>query len=183
MPQVDPIRAARSLYRTMMYREGHSVTLAQRNYLWPRLHAGTLFGKYEFASGEIPSRLRQQDSYLYWEDMFTVEVLVQTVVITFAILQKQWRGSELSCIMASLEEFVVLVGIAYIDAHSDIPAVGDRSETRIERRPKLLNHLGQRIAEVFVLTAPKSMSPHDNAAAKEVILWIHAGKCLAFLAR
>jgi len=77
-----------------MYREGHSVTLAKRNHLWPRLHTRTLFGKYEFASGEIPSRLRQQDSYLYWEDMFSVEVLVQTVVITFAILQKQWRGSE-----------------------------------------------------------------------------------------
>src|ERR1700691_2391951 len=82
--------------------------------------------------------------------------------------------------MASFDELVVLLGITHIDAHSDIPAIGDGCEPGVERGPKPLDDIGQRIAEVLVLAASEALLSHDNAAAKETIFGIQAGESLAF---
>ena len=95
---------------------------------------------------------------------------MKAVVITFAVLEEQGRRPMLSCVMASLNEFSVSLGIAHVDVHRRIPAVGYRRETRIQRSTKLLNYPWQRIAEILVLSAPEAMSSHNNAAAKEAVV-------------
>ena len=84
--QVDAIEAARALYRSMMHREDHAVALAERHNLDARLHAGSLFREYEFATGEVSSRCREQKRDLQREDMLAIEILMQAVVVTLAIL-------------------------------------------------------------------------------------------------
>jgi hypothetical protein len=71
-----------------MYRECHSIALAQRNDVWPRLHARPLLGEHELATGEIPPWLAEQDSYLDRENVLAIEILVQTVEIAGAVLQQ-----------------------------------------------------------------------------------------------
>src|ERR1700751_1836008 len=102
--QIDAINTPCSLNRSMMHRERHRVTLAKWNHLWPRLHARPLFGEHEFAAREIPLRFREQDCYLYREDVLAVEILMQTVIVPFAILKEQWRWPLLACVMASFDK-------------------------------------------------------------------------------
>jgi hypothetical protein len=85
--------------------------------------------------------------------------------------------------MASLDEFAVLLGITRIDTHSDIPAIGNGCEPRVERGPKPLDGIRQWIAEILVLAASEAVPSHDDAAPKETIFLIQAGECLAFLRR
>ena len=62
--------------------------------------------------------------------MLAVEILVEEVVVAFAVLEEQGRRSKLACLMALLNEVGVLLGIAHIDAHHQVPVVGDGREPR-----------------------------------------------------
>ena len=86
----------------MTYRERYGVALAERNHLWPRLHTRPLLGEDELTAREISLRFRQQDCYLYREDVLPVNILVQAVEVTFAVLEEQGRRSRLSCVVTSL---------------------------------------------------------------------------------
>ena len=123
----------------MTYRERYGVALAERNHLWPRLHTRPLLGEDELTAREISLRFRQQDCYLYREDVLPVNILVQAVEVTFAVLKEQWRGSCLSCIMASLQKLFVSVRISDFNFHSRVPAIRNRCERGKERRAKTLN--------------------------------------------
>ena len=116
-----------------MDREDDGIALAQRHDLGARLHARALLGQHEFAAGEVPAGLGQQDRDLEREDVLAVEVLVQAVVVALAVLQEQRRRPRLPGRMAALEERRVLARIAHVDAHRLVPAVGDRRKPRIER--------------------------------------------------
>ena len=85
MAQVHPVDAARTLHRTVVDREHHGVTLAQRHDLGPRLHARTLLGHDELAAGEVAPRLGQQDRQLQRKHVLAVEVLMQAVVVAGTI--------------------------------------------------------------------------------------------------
>ncbi len=149
-----------------MYGEGYSITLAQRHYLRPRLHPRTLFGEHKFAAREISSRFRKKECHLYRKHMFSIKILVKAVVIARSILQKERGGTKLPCIMASLHEVRVFLRIANVNSHRKVPLVGDRRKPAIKRGSQALNHIRQWVAEVLVLTAPKTVSCHHNAAAK-----------------
>ncbi len=72
MAHVHSIDPARSLDRAMMDREHHRITLLQRHYFRPRLHARSLFGQDELTAGEILARLRQQHGNLQRKDMLSI---------------------------------------------------------------------------------------------------------------
>src|SRR5689334_22482678 len=112
MSHVDAIESARALRRPNMHRKGHAVALAKRHDLSPRLHAWTLFGQHEFATGEIAIRLGQQDRDLQRKDMLAIEILMQAVIIARPILQQQRRRPGLTRLVASLEKSLVVAGIA-----------------------------------------------------------------------
>ena len=167
----------------MMHGEGYAITLAQRHYFRSRLHARTLFGEHKFAAGEIYFRFRKKECHLDRKHVLSIKILVKAVVIARPILQKQGSGTTLPRIVASLYEFAVLLRIANVHPHRAVPLVGDWRKPAIKRRAKPLNSIRQWIAEVLVLAPPKTVSRHDNTAAKQRIVRIQAGERTAFLRR
>ena len=126
MAQVYAIGSSRSLNRAVMHCECHSVTLAERNDFWTRLHARTLLGEHKLAAREISLWFTQQDCYLYGEDVLPVEILMQAIVVACAVPEKQWRWSLLACVVTSLEKCVVSLWVAGLNRHGGISAIRDR---------------------------------------------------------
>ena len=58
VPHLHAVCAARTLHRTMMYREYHRIPLAELAHLDPGLAAWPLFGQHEFTAGKIGAGLR-----------------------------------------------------------------------------------------------------------------------------
>jgi len=139
VPKVDAIGPTRPLDRPMTHRERHRITLAERNHFWPRLHSRPLLGEDELTAHEIPLGFRQEDCYLYRENVRPVNILVQAVEVTFVVLEEQWRRSRLSCVVTSLQKLFVLVRISDFNFHSRVPAIRNRCESGEERRTKTLN--------------------------------------------
>ena len=113
--------------------------------------------------------------------MLAVEVLMQAVVVAGSILKEKRRRPGLIGLMAALDEVGMLARITHIDAHRFIPAVGDRDQMRIHRRPELTQKMRERIPEVFVLSASETMPLHDDATAKNIIVRVETGDGLALL--
>ena len=85
---VHAVEAARAAHGAMVHREHHRIALAEVDDLCARLHARALLGQNEFAATEIASRLCQQHRDLQREDMCSVEILVQAVVVSGTVLQQ-----------------------------------------------------------------------------------------------
>jgi hypothetical protein len=64
------------------------IALTQRQHHRSRLHSRPLLGHHELAAGEIATGLGQQDGNLQREDVLTIEILMETVVIACAVLQQ-----------------------------------------------------------------------------------------------
>src|SRR5919112_268654 len=107
MPEVDPIRSAGALDRSVANRKDHPLAGPQRHHLGPRLEARALFGEDEFPSGEILPRAGEQDRHLEWKHVLAVDVLVQAVEVPRLIAEEQRRRAELSGRMAASEERAV----------------------------------------------------------------------------
>ena len=82
MAKIHAINSASTLYRPMVDRKGDCITLAKRDYLRSGLHSGPLFGEHKLASCEVSLGLGQENCNLDWKDMFSVDVLVKTVVVS-----------------------------------------------------------------------------------------------------
>src|SRR5580704_4856187 len=156
----------------MMHRKGNRVTLTKRNDLRPRLHTRTLLRQHKLSANKILSRLRQQNRNLDRKHMFAVKILMQTVVIPFSILQQQRSRPDLARIMAPPDEVCVPLRILHTHAHSHIPAIRNRRKPWVERATQPFDNIRQRIAEVLILPAPKSMPPHHDTASEVLFLGI-----------
>src|SRR5437660_9649899 len=60
MTEIYAINAARTLDRPIVHREDNAVSLAQRHYLYTRLHARPLLGHNELASMDVSSWFRDK---------------------------------------------------------------------------------------------------------------------------
>src|SRR5260370_10793965 len=107
--------------------------------------------------------------------MFPIEVLMETVVISFSVFEEQRCRQNLPRIVAALDEISVSFRIADFDAHRGAPTVGDGHKTRVESAAELGDDIGQGIPEVLVFSPAEAMSRHDHAAAKEGIVRIELG--------
>ena len=74
-------------------------------------------------------------------------------------------------------------GIADIDAHRLVPAIGDTVQPRIEGRAQLRDQIGQRIGKIFVFAAPKAVAAHHDAAAEVCVVGIERSERSAFIRR
>ena len=108
--QVHAIRTARTLHRPVVNRENNAVALTKRHDHRPALHARALLRHDELTAGEVRAGVGQQNSQLEREDMLTVEVLVQAVVVVDSILKEKRRRPHLTGIVATLDEVGVLSG-------------------------------------------------------------------------
>ena len=123
----------------MTHRERHRVALAERNHFWPRLHTRPLLGEDKLTAREIPLRFRQQDCYLYRENVLPVKILVKAVEVTFAVLEEQWRRPPLPCVVASLQKLFVLVGPLSV-------CTACMREIRLSQRPREFDGRGRSLA-------------------------------------
>ena len=181
VPKFDPIHTARTRYRTVMDGEDHRVTLLERHNFWPRLHARALFGEHEFAAREVPFGFGQQNRDLERENVLAIEVLMQTVVIVRPVLKQQRGGPKLPRIMATRDVVCVFFRVANVDAHRGVPAIGYRRKTRVEDCAKAGDDIGQRIAEILVLSTAETMPSHHYPAAEDAVHRIQPGQRIALL--
>jgi pentatricopeptide repeat protein len=181
VPEVDAIGPSRALNGPVVDREGHRVVLAKRNDIRSRLHTGPLLREHKVAAGEISLWLGKQDRHLNRKSVLPIEVPVEAVVVAGAVLEEQRSGSQLPCVMASLDEIGVALWVALLDTHCFVPAIRDWSEPRIERGAKAMNDRRERIAEVFVFAPSEAVSSHDDAAAEDRFLRIERRNRLALV--
>jgi hypothetical protein len=128
---------------------------------------------------EVLPGLRQQHGHLQREDVLAVEVLVQAVVVLGPVLEQQGRRPVLAGLMAARDEGGVVTRKPDIHPHSLVPAIGQRSQVRIERGPQRLNEGRQRVAEVAVFAATEPVPRHNDLAAEALDPTIQGRRGLA----
>ena len=166
---VDAVEAARSLHWSVPDREDDAVAAAERDDLDARLHPRPLLGEDELAAGEVRAGLLQEYRDLEREDMFAVQVLMQTVEVIRAVLEHERRGLGLPRLVAAREELGMIGREAHVDAHRLVPSVGDLRQGRVERGSQLGDEWRQRIGEVAILAAAVAVSGHDHATAEGLV--------------
>ena len=149
-----------------MHGEHDRIAAHERHHLGARLHARALFGDDELAAREILAGLRQENGHLQREDVFSVEVLMQAIVVAGRIAQQQWRGAALTCAV-TLREIVAVCGrILRVDAHRRVPAVRDIAQRRVERFAQRGDLRRQRVSEVLIFALPEPVTRHHDTAAE-----------------
>src|ERR1700677_4190853 len=128
MPEVHPIRSPRTMYRTMMDRERDCIPLMEMNDLRPGLHARPLLSKNKLSPSEVCARLRQENRDLNWEHLFSIEVLVEAVVIPRPILKKQGSWLFLAGFMAPSNKVLMIGWVPRRQVHRCIPTIGNRRQ-------------------------------------------------------
>src|SRR5690349_24159846 len=104
--------------------------------------------------------------------MLSVKVLMETIVVAFSVLQQQRRRFGLSDRVTPLEKLLVSFRITYVDTHSFVPAISNRNQMRVNRRPKFRNQIRQRITEILVFASSETVPRHHHPAAKTILLRI-----------
>lgn len=115
--------------------------------------------------------------------MRSVKVLMETIVVAFSVLEQQRRRFGLSSRVATIEKLTVFCRITYINTHSAIPAIRNRDQMRVNRRPKFGNQIRQRITEILVFASPETVPRHYDPAAKAILPRIQPRNRPAFFAR
>ncbi len=115
--------------------------------------------------------------------MLSIKVLMETIVVVFFVLEQQRRRFGLSGGVATIEKLTVFLRVTRVHAHCGIPPIRDRREMRVNRAPQFADHIGQRILEIFVFTAPKTMTAHHHSTTKPPVMRIQRGNCATLLLR
>jgi hypothetical protein len=102
--------------------------------------------------------------------MLAVQVLVQTVVVTFTIFEDQRCRPLLAVPVTAFEHFPMRIRKSRLAAESFMPFVGDRRQERIKLLAQRRDDPGQRIPEILVLSLAKTVPAHDDVAAKRFFL-------------
>src|SRR3989442_12798646 len=105
---IHAIAPAAALHRPMTDRKDHAAATFERQDFSPRLHSRPLLGQHELAAREVVAGLGEQKRDLQRKHMFSVEILVQAVVVAFAVLQHQRRSLGLSGLLATFNIRLVL---------------------------------------------------------------------------
>src|SRR5882757_10967162 len=87
MAHVHAISAACTFHGSVMYGEDDAHSLPEWHNLHSRLHARPLFGERKLAAGKFLAGLRQQERDLKREDVFTVNILVQAVIVARSVFE------------------------------------------------------------------------------------------------
>jgi hypothetical protein len=167
VPEIHAIGATRALHGPVVNCERYCVTLVEGNDLRPRLHARALFREDEFAASEIALWFGEQNRHLNGKHMFTVQILMEAVVVAGAVLEEQRRRSQLARSVASPQEVRVLLWVANLNPHRFVPSIRYWSKPRIQRGTKAANERRERVVEVLVFASTKTVSPHDHPAAED----------------
>ena len=115
--------------------------------------------------------------------MLSVNILVQAIVIAFAILKEKGRWLGLPGSVAAREIVVVLGRITHIYSHDFVPAVRQLEKLCIESRSQSPNDFWERIGKIFVFPATEAMPSHEDSGTKAIFIAIHVRQVLAIIPR
>src|SRR5437868_2230556 len=113
--------------------------------------------------------------------MFTIDVLMQAIIVAFAILEQERGRTFLSGLVTALEKGRMLFRITHRGAEHLVPAIGDLRQVRIEAGAQVGDDAGKRIGEILIFAAPETVPAHDDMAAELVTLRIGGAKPGALL--
>src|SRR5215213_994130 len=113
--------------------------------------------------------------------MFTIQVLMKTVVIAGLIFEEQRCRFILARLMAALNEAGVRGWVANVNAGCVVPTIRDWDQMRIKRRAQSCDQIGKWIAEVAILSTSEAMTLHHNMTAEELFVLIEGTNTVAFI--
>src|SRR5258705_1776821 len=166
MAQGHAVGTTGSLRRPVAPREEDAFTADQRDHLRARLHPGPLLGEEELAAAEVAAGRGQEEGRLQRKEDLAVDVLVQAVVVVRLVAQEERCRAVLSRVAAPVPEIWMTGGIPVRSAQKLLPAIGDRGEALVERRPQARDERGKRVLEVLVLAAAEPVLRHHDPAAE-----------------
>ena len=70
----------------------------------------------------------------------------------------------------------MVFGIADIDTHGFVPAIGEIAKPGIKRGPQHRDRVRQGIGKILILAAPKAVAPHHHPAAETAVIRIERGQ-------
>jgi hypothetical protein len=172
---VDPIEAAGTRNGPVMDGESYGVALAERDDFGAGLHARALLGKNEFTAGEIAAGFGEEEGDLYGEDMFSIQILMEAVIVARSVLEEQRRGTQLAGLVAAREEVRVFRGELDGNFHGFVPAVCYGGQLAVEVGTERLYDGRQGVMEVLVFAAAETVAGHDDLGAEEGFVGVEGG--------
>src|SRR5262249_4291166 len=161
--EVRAVIAAAPAHGTLACREDDELSPPRQERLGPRLGARPLLAEKERAARVVDVRLAQEARDLEGEGHRAVEVLVQAVVATRLVVEKQRRRLRLAVAGARLQERAERRGEARGGAERLHPAVRDRRQPRVEGLAQLADERRERGREVLVVAFPEAVASHLDA--------------------
>ncbi|MNF84699.1 hypothetical protein D3C84_670720 [compost metagenome] len=115
------------------------------------------------------------------ENVLTVQILMQTVVVLRTILQQQGCRTVLTSGMATFEEGWKGFRKTLRQAHLFMPAIGDGHQSWVERAAQAGHKFRQRVAEILVLASAEPVASHHHVGAKQLGSRVQGADLLASL--
>jgi hypothetical protein len=103
------------------------------------------------------------------EDLLTIEILMQTVVIARSVVEEERRGPGLPGTMTADEKCGMLVRISHIDIQGGVPAVSHAGQGRIQRMAQFRHQIGQGISKILVFTASEAVACHHDPTSEQLV--------------
>jgi hypothetical protein len=146
--------------------EHNGVAFRKRHHFRARLHARPLLSQHKFSTLEVRSRVRQQDSHLQRKNMLSVEILMETIVVSGAVLQQKRRWPLLSGRVATVKKLLMAIRETKVNPHALVPRISDRHQEWIDRCSQVLNQHRQWIRKIAIFALAEAMPCHDDVTPK-----------------
>ena len=95
MPECDTITPSTAMNGPLIHGEDDGVALLKRHYRRPRLHPRPLLDQDEFTAGKITQRIRKKYGDLERKYVFSIKVLVETVIVVFPVSKAEAGSASL----------------------------------------------------------------------------------------
>src|ERR1700730_13623993 len=178
MPHRRRRPSAGRTHRPFTRREDEAVAEWQQCRGAARLCARTLLDEQELTAGVVDTRFAEVDHDLQRKHQVAVEIPMQRVPVTLAVLEQDRGRLGLAGRMADAQPIVEVVGPRGPPAQFGPPFPGDRQQSRVQRLLERLDRLWIRLLEVPVLTFAEPVSAHVDRRAEQVVVEIAPPDCL-----
>lgn len=141
-----------------------------------RLRPRVLLDQDKFAALVVTNRLIQEKHGLHRKIHRSIQILMQCVIVTFAVSEDQHRWLVLPLLPAPVEQCIMGVGKPGFELKARHPAVRDGHKVRIELRTKPLNKIREGIAKILVFSASEAMAFHRYGLSEAGVPFVEAAE-------
>jgi hypothetical protein len=101
--------------------------------------------------------------------MLSVEILMETIIVSGAVLQQKRRRPLLSGCVATVKKRLMAIRETNVNPHALVPRISDRDQEWIDRFSQLLNQHRQWIRKIAIFALAEAMPCHDDVTPKTFI--------------